>query len=109
MPWAEFIASKPRKVYHITATWGVTELDEKVVAQSPSNLMVSAAAKAWPEEAERLWQSWLDCYVNAAREPEAHFRTLMAEPAAALANSLAPGIGAAKSSKSARPTSIWMP
>ena len=87
-PWAEFRTDKPRKSYHIFATWGVKELDQKNVAQSRENLMVSAAAKAWPTEAEKLWLSWLDCYVNPALNPEDHFRALMAAPAAALERSL---------------------
>lgn len=87
-PAAEFQADKPRQVYHIFSTWGVTELDRKMVAQSRDNLMVSGAAKAWPAEAEKLWQSWMDCYVNPALDPEGHFRTLSGDPGAALARSL---------------------
>ena len=79
-----FTAAKPRRVFHLVAVWGVTGIDEKVVAEARANLMRSQAAKAWPKAAEHLWQSWLDCYVDPVLNPEENFRKLLAAPAEAL-------------------------
>ncbi|MBM4090899.1 MAG: hypothetical protein FJ276_15965, partial [Planctomycetes bacterium] len=86
--FAQFASGKPRRIYHVVAAWGVNRFDAAVAERAHKNLLSTPAAKAWPEEAERLWQAWLDCFVTPALKPEEHFRSLLAAPAEALDRSV---------------------
>jgi hypothetical protein len=80
---AEFVAAKPRRVYHLVVTWGVTRYDEARAHQTLARLDTPNAA-AWPQSREALKKSWFDCYIGRALEPEKHFQQLLAAPAAEL-------------------------
>ena len=76
---AEFVAAQPRRVYHLVAAWGVTHHDEARVQKTLARLDTAGTA-AWPQQREALKQSWRECYVGRALEPEKHFRQLLAAP-----------------------------
>ena len=76
----EFAATKPRRVYHIVAAWGVTRYDEERARKTLARLDTPNAA-AWPEAREQLKKLWFDCYIGRALEPEKHLRQLLAAPA----------------------------
>ncbi|MBM3861989.1 MAG: hypothetical protein FJ395_20385 [Verrucomicrobia bacterium] len=76
---AEFKTKKPRRVYHVVATWGVTAYD-KQRAQATMARLDTPNAAAWPEARDRLKQDWFDAFIGRALEPEKHFRQLMAAP-----------------------------
>ena len=77
---AEFVATKPRRVYHIVATWGITRYDEERARKAMARLDTPNAA-AWPEKRDELKKLWFDCYIGRALEPEKHLRQLLAAPA----------------------------
>ena len=79
----EFQSTSPRMTYHIVAAWGVTSYD-KERAEFIMARLDTPNTSAWPEERERLKQSWFDAYIGRALEPEEHFRQLLADPADAL-------------------------
>jgi hypothetical protein len=85
----EFMAAAPRKVYYIVASWGFSELPKDFVSGARKNLDSAPAVKNWPEEAEKIWQAWQDCYVNPTMEPETKFRAVLADPGAAMQKTLA--------------------
>ena len=76
---AEFVASKPSRVYHVVAVWGVTKYDRDRAAKTMARLDTPADA-AWPEWREKLKQSWFDCYIRPALRPVENFARLMAAP-----------------------------
>ena len=76
---AEFAATKPARVYHVVAVWGVTKYDRDRAAKTMARLDTPADA-AWPEWRERLKQSWFDCYIRPALAPVENFARLMAAP-----------------------------
>ena len=77
---AEFVATKPRRVYHIVATWGITRYDEERALKTMARLDTPNAA-AWPEKRDELKKLWFDCYIGRALEPEKQLRQLLAAPA----------------------------
>ncbi|MBM3891387.1 MAG: hypothetical protein FJ388_19920, partial [Verrucomicrobia bacterium] len=77
---AEFVATKPRRVYHIVAAWGVTSYDEERARKVMARLDTPNAA-AWPQKRDELKRAWFDCYIGRALEPEKHLRRLLAAPA----------------------------
>jgi hypothetical protein len=77
---AEFVATKPRRVYHIVATWGITRYDEERARTTMARLDTPNAA-AWPEKRDELKKLWFDCYIGRALEPEKQLRQLLAAPA----------------------------
>ena len=79
---AEFTA-KPRKSYNIAAVWGVTSYDEDLAKKVMARLD-TPISNAWPEIRNKLKQSWFDCYIKPALDPERRFDELMAKPADAL-------------------------
>lgn len=79
----EFAASSPRRVYHIAATWGVTKYDEERARATMARLDTPAAA-AWPEARDRLKRIWFEAYIGRALEPLRRFEQAMANPEAAL-------------------------
>jgi hypothetical protein len=84
----EFNSPVPRKVYHLVASWGLTEFPKEFVSEARRNLDSAPAIKNWPKEAEEIWQSWKDCYVTPATDPEGKFRTVLADPGAAMQKTL---------------------
>jgi hypothetical protein len=77
---AEFVAKKPRRVYHIVATWGITRYDEERARKTMARLDTPNAA-AWPGKRDQLKKLWFDCHIGRALEPEKHLRQLLAAPA----------------------------
>jgi hypothetical protein len=78
---AEFCASRPRRLYHVVAAWGVTRHDEARVRSTLARLDTPSAA-AWPQARDVLKQSWFEGYIGRALEPEKHFQQLLVDPAA---------------------------
>jgi hypothetical protein len=76
---AVFVASEGRRVFHLAAAWGVADYDRQRAQKTLARLDTAIAAP-WPEARDRLKQSWLDCYVRRALDPEQHFRMLLASP-----------------------------
>jgi len=84
----KFTATISKRVYYIVASWGVTSFDQKIVDGAKANLMTTPAARAWPDSATQLWNSWLNCYLNPALNPDQHFHKLLSAPAQALDQSV---------------------
>ena len=80
---AEFVATKPQRVYHIVAAWGVTRYDEERARKTMTRLDTPNAA-AWPEKRDQLKKLWFDCHIGRALKPEKHLCQLLAAPADAL-------------------------
>jgi hypothetical protein len=80
---AQFTASAPQRSYDIAATWGVTQYDTARAKTTMARLDTPAAA-AWSQERDRLKQSWFDCYIGRALDPEARHDALLAAPEQAL-------------------------
>ena len=76
---AVFVATEGRRLFHLAAAWGITDYDRQRAQKTLARLDTAVSA-AWPESRDRLKQSWLDCYVRRALEPEQHLRTLLAAP-----------------------------
>lgn len=72
---AEFTASEPQRIYHIVATWGITEHDHELAEQVMARLDTPNAS-GWANERDRLKRLWYDCYMAPALEPAAHFASL---------------------------------
>lgn len=85
---AKFTAPVPRRLYHLAATWGVTAYEEERARQTLARLDTAISA-AWPQEREALKQSWFDCYIGRALNPERNLRQLLAAPDAELNRTLA--------------------
>jgi hypothetical protein len=85
----EFNSPEPRKVYHLVASWGLTEIPTEFVSEARRNLDRAPAIKNWPKEAEEIWQSWKDCYVTPLTDPEGKFRAVLADPGAEMQKTLA--------------------
>jgi len=79
-----FTASRAQRVYHISATWGVTSYDEARARATMDRLDTWATAGWAPESRDRLKRQWFDCYVGGALRPEARLDELAADPEAAL-------------------------
>ncbi|MCX6911047.1 MAG: GH116 family glycosyl hydrolase, partial [Verrucomicrobia bacterium] len=77
---AEFVATKPRRVYHIAATWGITRYDDERARKTMARLDTPNAA-AWPQKRDELKKLWFDCHIGRALEPEKNLRQLLAAPA----------------------------
>ena len=76
----EFMATKPQRVYHVVAAWGVTRYDEERARQTLARLDTPNTA-TWPQKRKELKKLWFDCYIGRALEPEKHLRQLLAAPA----------------------------
>lgn len=76
----EFDAGKaPRQTYHIAATWGVSTYDQELARKMMDRLNTPATA-GWPGVRDRLKESWFDCYIKRALNPEANLGKLLASP-----------------------------
>ena len=80
---AEFRATAAQQTYRIAGTWGVTKYVEARAKATMARLDTPNAA-AWPEVRDRMKQSWFDCYIGRALQPQEHLATLLAKPDAAL-------------------------
>jgi hypothetical protein len=85
---AEFRSSKPRRVYHLVANWGVTAYNEDRVRQIQA-LLDTKQTGPWAAKRDHLKKLWLDDFIAPALDPEARFNKLLAAPSAELDRTVA--------------------
>ncbi len=76
---AEFASSSARAIFHVVATWGVTQYDEERARKTMARLDTPVADK-WPELRDRLKRLWFDCYVKRALDPDSHLQWMLLDP-----------------------------
>ena len=80
---AVFRSAVPQPTFHIAGTWGVTHHDEARAKQTMARLDTLPTG-GWAAMREKLKQSWFDCYIGRALQPQGHLATLLAKPDEAL-------------------------
>lgn len=86
---ALFTAARPQGLYHIVAHWGITRIDPELEAMVGKRLAENPAAQWWPESLAELKRLWRERTIAPVMEPEKAFAATLADPAAALADTVA--------------------
>ncbi|WP_168433051.1 alpha-L-rhamnosidase-related protein [Pontiella sulfatireligans] len=82
-----FSSTHKKKVYYITATWGVTQHNQALADEMMARLD-TPAANAWSVERDVLKKAWFDCYIEPALNPGKKFTTLQNNPSVQLTQAL---------------------